>query len=88
MSWNPLKLGGSAGGLMKSAGARLAALRKTDGTQAEGGVISSSGGRFSKIAKATGIATKMNGDTSAPAQNKGFLGGNAKKVKRNTMFGN
>jgi len=50
--------------------------------------VSVGGGRFSKIAKATGTATKMNGDTSAPAQNKGFLGGNAKKVKRNTMFGN
>ena len=74
-------------GIMKSAGAKLAALRKTDGTQAEGGVISSSGGSGLRgvFKKAT---VKMNGDTSAPAQNKGFLGGNAKKVKRNTMFGN
>lgn len=88
MSWNPLKLGGSAGGLMKSAGARLAALRKTDGTQAEGGVIrSSGGGRFSKIAMATGVAKKMNGDTSASntisAVDRSF-----KKHKRNNIFGN
>ena len=83
----------SFGKVMKSLGLKALAQAKANGQIPEGAktiTISSTGGsgRFGKLYKATGTATKMNGDTSAPAQDKGFLGGNAKKVKRNTMFGN
>ena len=77
--------------IVKRVGASLVKA-KANGQIPEGAktitISSSGGGRFGKIAMANGVAKKMNGDTSAPAQNKGFLGGNAKKVKRNTMFEN
>lgn len=82
----------SFGRLVKRLGARISSVAKEKGITGTpvaqaGGVISSSGGRFSKIAKATGTATKMNGDTSASsttwAVDRSF-----KKHKRNNIFGN
>ena len=79
-------------GLVKGVSAQISSVAKEKGITstpvAQGNVIRSrgSGGLFN-VAKATGVAKKMNGDTSA-SSTISSVDRSFKKHKRNNIFGN
>ena len=75
--------------LAKLVDARISSIAKENGIT--GTPVAQAGGRggLFKVAKAAGVAKKMNGDTSAPAQKQRHgLSARNNGVRRNNMFGN